>query len=311
MDVLLLGKDGCRRQRPGEKPEAEAVWCDLGVPDEEELAAVGEWFDLHDLALEAALEGNQRPKVEEYADHLLIVFYAVSGKGEQEVALFLGRNYLVTAHPDGMAAVDAAKKALLDPNRRKVPPRPDYVCYRILDTIVDGYFDRLDDLDERISVLEDRIFEDPERDTAGKIFNLRREIAHLRRLVGHERDAVNVLAHRESGLISDEMTFYFRDLYDHLIRVADTLDSYRDLLSSALDTYLSTISNSVNDVMKSLTIIATIFLPITFITGFFGMNFVYFPFLRAASPVPFLFTVVLMVATAAGMLLYFRRKGWI
>ncbi|HEX6392147.1 MAG TPA: magnesium/cobalt transporter CorA [Acidimicrobiales bacterium] len=287
-------------------------WLDLAGLDEQTANTVlRDTFGFHPLAVEDAEHFGQRPKIDPYDGYALIVVYGVSPAGSLvEVHCFYTENYLVTVHHD--PCPDLTK--LVERLRAKAGPRPDHVMllYRVMDLLIDGYFPVLAHIDDEIDELEDEILARPTEQQLGTLFDLKRSLIAMRKVVTPQRDMfASLLSGRDSlpGMTPDAER-YFRDLYDHLIRISDLVDSYRDLLSGALDTHLSTVSNRLNVVMKQLTIIATIFLPLSFLTGFFGQNFGWMVNRLDSFPVFVGVGIGLQVLAAGGLLMVFRRRGW-
>ena len=287
-------------------------WLDLAGLDEQTANTVlRDTFGFHPLAVEDAEHFGQRPKIDPYEGYALIVVYGVTPAGSLvEVHCFYTENYLVTVHHD--QCPDLTK--LVERLRAKAGPRPDHVMllYRVMDLLIDGYFPVLGHIDDEIDELEDEILERPTEQQLGRLFDLKRSLIAMRKVVTPQRDMfASLLSGRDSlpGMTPDAER-YFRDIYDHLIRISDLVDSYRDLLSGALDTHLSTVSNRLNVVMKQLTIIATIFLPLSFLTGFFGQNFGWMVNHLGSFPVFVGVGVGLQVLAAAALLVVFRRRGW-
>jgi magnesium transporter len=253
-------------------------WLDLHSPSAEQIEQLGRMFGFHPLALEDTGAFRQRPKLDDYRDYALLVFYggpAESGELDQlrEVHMFISGKYLITTHRDPLPE--------LHEERNRIDDRPihseQFVIYRILDALTDSFFPPLGRIDDEIDELEDAMIAGPSNEQLERLFALKRALVHMRKVVTPQRDifasSIDQLADLP-GLQLDERD-YFRDVYDHLIRISDLIDSYRDLLSGATDLYLSTQANRQNEVMKQLTVIATIFLPLTFLTGFFGQNFAF------------------------------------
>jgi len=292
------------------------IWVDLEAPTEADYAWLSERFQFHPLAIEDCRHGVQRPKVEEYEGYLFFVFHAITGlELKQTLSLdfveldgFLSRRYLVTVHDEPLAIVDQLKNRV-QANPSLLARGTDDLFYILLDGCVDLYFPFLDLLDQRIDVIERDIFVRPSRRTLLEVFNLRKAILKLRRFAGPQRDTVSLLAHREHSAIDQRTRYYLRDVVDHLIRITDTLDSYRDVVSGAADTYISQVSQRTNDIIKVLSIIATIMLPLSFLAGLYGMNFEYLP----GSHHPFGFQVMLggMAVFVAVLLAIFRWRRWI
>lgn len=287
-------------------------WLDLAELDEDTARTLLlETFGFHPLAVEDAEHFGQRPKIDTYEGFALIVVYgATSGGSLVEVHCFYTQNFLVTVHHDPCPDLTALGERL----RKRPDPKPDHVMllYRVVDMLIDGYFPVLARLDDEIDELEDQILERPTEEQLGRLFDLKRSLIAMRKVVTPQRDMfATLLAGGETlpGMTPDPER-YFRDLYDHLIRISDLVDSYRDLLSGALDTHLSTVSNRLNVVMKQLTIIATVFLPLSFLTGFFGQNFAWLVN-RINSFSAFVgLGVGLEVAAAVALVVLFQRRGW-
>ena len=291
-------------------------WLDLQSPGEEELKQLHDIFDFHPLALEDSEHFRQRPKLDDYGDYVFLVFYGASSHQARkrgllrEVHMFISGHYLITIHRGSLPSFDREREQL----DGRVLHSEQFLLYRVLDALVDSFFPVLADMDNEIDSLEAAVLVNPTEDQLERLFALKRELLVMRKVVTPERDLFASSVDRIAelpGLELDERD-YFRDIYDHLIRISDLIDSYRDLLSGAGDLYLSTVSNRQNDVMKQLTVIATVFLPLGFITGFFGQNFSYLV-AHLISP-QWTFWVIgvgSIVATCVGLLVFFRRKGWV
>lgn len=289
----------------------QRFWLDLGENDEPVLALLGDTFGFHPLAVEDVEHFEQRPKIDTYDDFVVLVAYGLAADGTPvEVHCFLRDSYLVTVH---RAPVDGVTTALARLRRDSAMPSPITLLYRVLDAMVDGYFPQLDAFDEAIDTLQDDILRRPSDAQLGTLFDLKRRLIRIRRLTTDQRDMIAevLTGTREIPGFSTDAERYYRDIYDHLARLAQTADGYRDLLSSALDTHLSTTSNRLNVVMKQLAIIATIFLPMSFLTGFFGQNFGWMTDRIGGAPVFWIAGVALQVAVAVALLAMFRRMGWL
>ena len=288
-------------------------WLDLaGLEEEAGKTILRDVFGFHPLAVEDAEHFGQRPKIDSYEGFALIVAYGATANGALvEVHCFYTEDYLVTVHHDPCPELVKLGERLA----KKAGPRPDHVMllYRVMDMLVDGYFPVLAHLDDEIDELEDEILERPTEQQLGKLFDLKRSLIAMRKVVTPQRDMFATLLSTNDLLpgMTPDAERYFRDLYDHLIRVSDLVDSYRDLLSGALDTHLSTVSNRLNVVMKQLAIIATVFLPLSFLTGFFGQNFAWMVNHLQSRLVFFGVGVGLQVLAAAALVVMFRRRGWL
>jgi magnesium transporter len=288
-------------------------WLDIAGPDEEQIEILlRDTFGFHPLAVEDSRSFGQRPKLDTFDDFALVVAYGATVHGGLvEVHCFFTEQYLVTVHRD--PCPDLAE--LAERWHQRPTGHPDHVMllYRVLDCLVDGYFPVLAQLDDEIDELEDDILRRPTDEQLGRLFDMKRSLIAMRKIVTPQRDMVASLLTSPEQLpgMNNEAERYFRDLYDHLIRISDLVDSYRDLMSGALDTHLSTVSNRLNVVMKQLTIIATIFLPITFLTGFFGQNFAWMVVRITSLPVFLLLGIGLQVLTVIALIVFFRRRGWL
>jgi magnesium transporter len=291
-------------------------WLDLTAPTQEELERLRELFHFHPLALEDTQNFHQRPKLDDYGDQALLVFYGAARDhpGEQdllrEVHLYISGQYLVTVHRDALPQLERQREQL----DGRVLHSEQFLIYRVLDALTDSFFPLLADMDDEIDTLETAVLENPTDRELQRLFALKRQLVAMRKVVTPQRDlfarGIDQLAELP-GLQLDERD-YFRDIYDHLIRISDLIDSYRDLLSGATDLYLSTISNRQNEVMKQLAVIATVFLPLSFLTGFFGQNFG-FMVNHLISPAWTFWVIGIgsLVATCVLLVLFFRRKGWV
>lgn len=252
--------------------EREFFWLNVHRPSDEQLDEVGSLLGLHELAIEDSREFGQRPKLDRYESHALIVFYGVNAGSLVEVHVHVSGDWILTVHRDACLALRTAYRRMTSARTRT----EEEAVYRILDALTDSFFPLLDDLDTRLDELIDEIVERPTDQQRHELFNQRRLLVEMRRVIGPQRDALltgAVELEHLPGLDLDDTRDYFRDVVDHLTRLNEQLDGMRDLISGALDVYLSTVSNRLNQIMKQLTLVSVIFLPLTFITGFFGQNF--------------------------------------
>lgn len=290
------------------------LWVDLEAPTPEEAQLLGPaLFAFHPLAVEDCLHAGSRPKVDDYEDYLYLVFHAWRKEGEkvglEEVDFFLGKHYLVTHHAEPRTAVAAvAELAARDPVLA-MGSGPDMILHAVLDRMVDRYTVVMDSLDERVDGLETAILEHPSSAALREILAVKRELQDLFRTIRHQRDVVNSLAREGHPTISRKGRQYLRDVYDHVVRVHDTVEGLRDEVAGARDAYLSVVSNRMNEVMKALTIVSTLALPVVLVTGVFGMNFDSVPLVH--QPGGFWISASLMAAMGAGMYAWFRAKRWL
>jgi len=299
-----------------------SFWVDLEAPSEGEFSLLRDVFHFHPLAIEDAQRPHQRPKLDEFEGHSFLTADEVSldlevyktARQEREteavqsrqMSAFLGQNFLVTVHVEPVEAIRALRDRC-EHNHRVLQRGADFILYTLLDVLVDGYFPLLDTLDDSIDELEDRIVGRPNQSILDSIFAMKRDLTRLRKYAGPLREVVQTLTSRDFPGIREETLPYFRDVADHLFRIYETLDSYRDLMSNMLDAYLSQVSNEMNRVMQKLSVVATVFLPITFITGVFGMNFAKQPWLNT----DFWFWMFLMGGIAVFTYFWFRRHHWV
>ena len=287
------------------------LWLDLPDTSPDTLALLSEVFKIHPLAVEDAHEFNQRPKVEDYEDFVYLVAYGSVGLDRPmvEVHCFYAEHFLVTVHRDEAPAIAEACRALarLHTDRRLV------ALYRVLDALVDSMFPVLGALDDRIDELQDQIFAKPTEAALSALIGLKRQLVDMRKVVSPQRDMVASMLTQVIPIpgLTAEGERYVRDLYDHLIRISDMVDSYRDLVSGSLDAYMSVVSNRLNDVMKQLTIIATVFLPLSFLTGFFGQNLGWLVAREGSLGAFLIFGIGTELAAVGGLFFMFRRRGWL
>jgi magnesium transporter len=291
-------------------------WINIdGLHEVEILEKLGRQFELHPLMLEDILNMDQRPKYEDFDKHIFIVLKMLSFDNEtqsvesEQVSLVLGENFVISLQERVGDVFDPIRERIRNAKGRIRKLGPDYLMYSLLDAIVDNYFGILEKLGDKIEAMEEELVGEPTQKTLQQIHYLKKEMIYLRRSVWPLRELISGMERSESPLIEDSTDAYLRDLYDHTIQVIDTMESFRDMVSGMLDTYLSSLSNRMNSIMKVLTIIATIFIPLTFVAGVYGMNFKYMPELNSRWGYPVVWLVMLIIAGA--MLIYFKRKKWL
>jgi magnesium transporter len=292
----------------------EYFWLDLSDPSDEDVAALGEAFSFHPLALEDMRKRGQRPKLDDFGEYMFLVYYG-AGEGEggeirlEEVHGFLSGGYIVTAHHGRCTALEEAHERL----QAQEPRSEQFVVYRVLDGLTDTFFPVLDRLDDRLEQLDGEIFDRPDPSQLEEIVAMRRQLVALRRVVTPQRDLLargidDIL--EIPGLEADSRN-YFRDVYDHAIRISDQIDSYRDLLAGTRDAYLSVVSNRLNQITKQLTVVATIFLPLSFLVGFFGQNFKWLVVNIDSAGAFFALGIGSLVLSVIGLLVWFRRGSYL
>ena len=298
--------------------DSETVtWIDIeGLQDVALLEGLGRCYGLHPLILEDMLNTDQRPKSDDMDDYIYVVLKMLDFDPasleivSEQVSIVFGRNFVISLQ-------EGREGDLFEPLRQRIRNGkgrmrrlgPDYLAYSLLDTIIDHYFVILEMFAERIEELEDELVGDPRPDTLQQIHRLKREMIFLRKSAWPLREVVNGLEKSESDLIRPATKIFLRDIYDHAIHIVDSIESYREMLSSMLDIYLSSVSNRMNQVMKVLTIIATIFMPLTFLAGIYGMNFKHMP--ELGWPWGYPLVLVLMFALAGAMIYFFKKKNWL
>ncbi len=317
------------------------VWLDIEAPTDEDAALLTDVFGFHPLAIEDAVRARERPKVDIYhtypalatdgeppshsskaaigrdvvlpGPYYLVVFYSVHLNGLDHtpqmdpLSIFIGTHYLVTVHPRPISQITETWTRFQAP-KSPMEHRSAVLVYTLLDAIVDDYFPLVDQIAEDAEELEDAIFAEPDEGTIQAIFVLKKQLLRLRQIFAPERDVVNVLLRRELPVFKSRDVAYLQDIYDHLVRLTDGLDTYRDLISTALDSYLSIQSNNLNQIMKTLTIGSILLMAAALIASIYGMNFKYMPELAQRWGYPF--SLALMAVVSGGLALYFKRKDW-
>jgi magnesium transporter len=292
------------------------TWINIdGLHRVEILEKLGECYGFHPLVLEDILNTDQRPKMEDYGDYLYIVLRMLSYNDKssqietEQVSLILGPNFVFSFQESQGDVFDPVRERIRSGKGRIREMGSDYLAYALLDLIVDNYFMIMEKLGETIEFLEEKLVTQPVPETLQTIHQLKRELIFLRKAVWPLREVIGGLERGELALIKETSRVYLRDVYDHTIQVIDTIETFRDMISGMLDIYLSSVSNRLNSVMKVLTIIATIFMPLTFLAGIYGMNFKYFPELEWRGSYPVFWLVVVLISVS--MLLYFKKKNWL
>lgn len=295
------------------------LWVDFEAsPAEEDAPILLDTFHFHPLAVEDALRQTHVPRVDDWETYLFIVLHAVSHQENREnfiesreLDIFLGPNYIVTHHDQKIDALDLVYESA-SRQERLLKYGPDHLLYRLTDEVVASFMPVVEEIDMTIDSVEDEIFNRPTSRTLERIFRIKRAALHLRRIIGPEREVLNRLARDDYAVVDPKDQVYFRDVYDHLVRLYDIIENVRDLISGTLDTYLSVINNRMNDIMKTLTVITTLFMPISFVVGFFGMNFFVpeVPLSEWVERPVFTFTLLLLVALPAGMFFWMRQRKW-
>ncbi len=291
-------------------------WINIdGLHDVELIEKVGNHFGIHLLTLEDIVNTGQRPKIEDYEDYIYLVLKMLkldettSHIASEQVSLILGPHYLISFQETEGDVFNFVRERIRKGRQRIRKSGPDYLAYALIDAVVDHYFIILEALGEKIEVFEDRVHSDLTPETLQNIHHLKREMIYFRKQVWPIRELLSNLVKTDSDLVREANKIFFSDVYDHTIQVIDTIESFRDIISGLMDLYLSTVSNRMNEVMKVLTIIATIFIPLTFVAGIYGMNFKFMPELDWKWS--YLVLWILLIVIFLGMVYYFKRKKWL
>jgi magnesium transporter len=294
--------------------DQNVIWADVSDPTSSDFEELAEEFGFHHLSIEDCQNAHQRPKVEEYPGYYFMVLYEAELAGSndrlelRELNIFLGKNYLVTVHSRPIRAIETAKR-LWHEWMDRAEHGSGLVAYLLIDAIVDDYLPLLDIISERMDDLEDSIFGEFRAEAIQEIFSIKKKLLYLRRSITPLRDVFNTMLRREQPIFPRETHVYFQDVFDHLIRVADTIDTLRDMLSSTMDAYLSVSANRMNQVMKRLTSISTILMSVTLIAGIYGMNFIFMPELRWRFG--YVFALLSMVVVGLALYVYLKKVKWI
>jgi magnesium transporter len=293
----------------------KGFWLDIEAPSEEDYHLLEHTFKFHPLAIEDIKNQDQRPKIDEYTDYNFAVIFQAEWRGEEEVTflehhLFVGANYLITVRQDPAPAIDELQKRIKQgPELTKGMPA--FLTYLVVDVLVDATFPALEKLDDTVDALEDEITSKASPDSLNRIYHLKHAVTDLRKFLGAQREVFQRLITHGIHVQQQDMTLYYRDVYDHIVRQYETVDGLRDLLTSAMDVYLSTVSNRLNKTTTTLAVIASVFLPLSFLTGFYGMNFTYLTTVLEIPYWTFWAGLATMLISIVIQLILFRRRGWI
>jgi magnesium transporter len=317
--ITVFSQEGTYEKTPVELTQLLAsnqwtVWTDMTGPTEEDVQAMRDIFHFHPLAIDDTRNQMQRPKVEEYGDYLFVILNPVSSDSEKQVSfreldVFVGKNYVVTVHRSSESVIDDVRKRVGSPIE-VANVSAGYLLYVLVDIVVNSYFPILDGVGENIDELESIILAKPSRQALNNLFQLRKTLLELRRVVGPQRDMFNVLTRRDLPFVDQRLLqYYLRDVYDHLLRITDMVDTYRDALTSTVDLYMSAVSNRLNQIVNRLTVITIVIGMLGAVGGFYGMNFVHTwpPF---SEPWSVLFALGLMAFMTGLFLVVFRKAGW-
>lgn len=293
----------------------EPTWVQIeGLGDRDRLNELGNIMGLHHLIIEDILNTDQRTKIENFGSHVFVVLKLINYSDEtgvvstEQISLILGRNFVVSYEARATGVFEKVRERIKSGKGRIRKLGADYLCYALIDAIIDSYYDVIERMEERIETIENELIDRPNHRTLAEINSTKREMIFLRKALWPLREVILQLERGESKLIKQETRIYMRDINDHVIQAIDAIESFREILSGMLDAYLSSVSNRMNEVMKTLTIIATIFMPLTFIAGVYGMNFRYMPELSWVYGYPII--MVIMAGIGAYMVWKFKKKNW-
>jgi magnesium transporter len=321
LHLFRFNAAGCEELQPqqadGLSPPGDesVVWINVGgVHDVQVLETLGRQFSLHPLLLEDVANTDQRPKLDDYDEYLFVVIKMLSLTARKEivveqVSLVLGRNYVISFQENGSDVFQPVRERLRGGKGRLRQSNSDYLLYALVDAIVDQYFAVLESMGERLEAVQQAVVDDPKPETLNDIHGLKRQLLFLRRAVWPLRDVMNNLSRSDCRFLHEPTKVFFRDVYDHVVQIVDTIETLREMLSASLDIYLSSVSYRLNAVMRVLTVITTIFMPLSFIASIYGMNFEYMPELRSRWGYPLALGV--MAVVGVGMLVLFRKKRWL
>lgn len=298
------------------KDPSSMLWVDMEDIDDVDVDLLTNVFNLHPLTVEDFILPNARPKVEKFKDYIFLVMFSIEPRDKTngsriktiEIDCCLGRNFLVTVRTGVINSFSVTKE-----RAKKQSPiimnGADFLLYSIIDSVVDSYFPVIDDFDNLVDDMSDELFKDPTQNTLSKIYHLKNEIMLLKRTIGPQADVAALITKGDFEYITPQNAIYFRNIYDNLVRLNDIVGTSRDIITGAMEAYVSVVSNRLNEIMKTLTVIATIMMPLTLIASIYGMNFKYMPELSSKYGYPSV--IAFMIALSVIMLHYFKRKKWL
>ncbi len=297
------------------KDPSNILWVDIQDIDDIDIDLLTAVFNIHPLTIEDFIMVNARPKVENFKDYLFLIMFSLecAGKCDRkiktgEMDFCLGKNFLVTSHNDLIPTL-AVNKERIRKDSPIIKNGADFLLYAVIDSLVDSYFPVIHDFDEAVDQMSDELFKDPTNETLKKIFTLKNEIIHLRRTIGPQADVISLLARGDYPQVTAANAIYFRNIYDSLIRINDIVGTSRDIITGAMEAYVSVVSNRLNEIMKTLTVITTIMMPLTLIASIYGMNFKHMPELSHKFGYPAV--ILTMSCITISMLIYFKRRKWL
>ncbi|MBI2597599.1 MAG: magnesium/cobalt transporter CorA [Candidatus Diapherotrites archaeon] len=294
--------------------EYSFVWADAQSPSIDEMAELGELFNFHYLSIESALSASTRSKIADFSDYIFFTFFEVHFEGAElsakKIAVFFGKNFIVTVHNQEIHVLKKLS-AEFEKNQQVFSKGPAFLLYSILDRLIDSYFPHLDQIADKIDALENEVFQNVKKQTLTGLFQLKRRLVAFRRIVNPQMEIVIHLNRADSQFIPKEFLVYFNDLANHLLRISESTEIYHELISDATNAYLILSQNKLNEIIKILTIISTIFLPLMFVTSFYGMNVEFFEYGLFGRSGTYFFAIAVMVLITAITIYWFRKKRWI
>jgi magnesium transporter len=290
------------------------TWINVdGIHDASVIERLGIMYEIHPLTLEDVTNTDQRAKFEDYESYIVVMMKMLNYDTElhsEQLSIVLKSNLVITFQENqGVDAFSPIRKRLKEAKGRVRRFGADYLCYALIDAVVDAYFNILEIVGDKIELIDEQLIAGPQPNTMQVLHTMKREMIYLRKAVWPMRDMIGTMERSQTELIKPSTDLYLRDVHDHVVRVIETIENYRDLINGIMDLYLSSLSNKLNEVMKVLTIISTLFIPVTFIVGVYGMNFDYMPELK--SPYGYAATWIIMLSIMLSLIYYFRRKKWL
>ncbi|MBD3256680.1 MAG: magnesium/cobalt transporter CorA [Candidatus Lokiarchaeota archaeon] len=291
-------------------------WIDIdGIHQLEIIKRLGSQFNLHPLLLEDIVNPEQRPKIEKFDDYLYVVLKFLRWEKEdaiihlEQISIILGNNYVISIREQDSGVFEPILERIKTKRGKIREEKSDYLMYALIDVIIDNYFTILEIFGDKIDEIDEELVTNPDQKTLEIIHKIKRDIITIRKFIRPLREVINSIQRSDIKLIKESTGIYFRDIYDHTIQIIDTFESYRDIITTMHDSYLSSVSHRMNEIINLLTIISTIFIPLSFLAGLYGMNFAYMPELQ--NPYGYFILLIVMVTIGIGMLVYFRKKKWI
>lgn len=293
--------------------QSKSFWVDFEKPSKEEIEFVRQIVNLHPLTITDIFDNIKRPKAQQFSDYIFIIMHDIEFDGSRiistELDFVIGKGFVFSFHAKPVNSIKNAKDFIIN-DQKSFAKDSGRILHKILNSIVDNYFPVLDRVSESVESVEAEVFSNATTKTLGRLFKLKKNLASFRRVSFPQREVVNFLYHHDNGVIKKDTTVYFRDIYDNLLIVSEFVDTSRELISDAFDAYLSVISNRLNEIMKVLTIISTMILPLTLIAGFYGMNVSFMEYDLFGERGTYYFALLLMVVTSVIMVAWFKKKQW-